>query len=302
MTDPEPPTLSESGSIEVGPPDPEQQYGEDVVFQFNWTDDDGNVSAEGLISRGAGGLVISNIDVWTQYTGGVTHQILRAVPLGDILALARTSIALVDDAVSAHPIVVPPAKHTAMTDDLLRDVARAYLEESSEGKDRAVVARLEQLFGRPRGTITTWISRARKEGWLGPATRGRVGAEPGPKLVAWMNKIVGDLHDVTTMAREVAEAWGGATPGVVSQALRAYDDIAERDISHQMGLPPLQAAVASQVLYGRSLGAELEERTARANGDREAAFSKFSNDLRAEFKARAEAHYKEWVENQSGHS
>lgn len=73
-----------------------------------------------------------------------------------------------------------------MTDDLLRRVAMAYLEETGPGKDRAAITRMEQRFDRPRGTILTWVNRARKEGWLGPAVRGRMGSEPGPKLANWI--------------------------------------------------------------------------------------------------------------------
>jgi transposase len=40
-------------------------------------------------------------------------------------------------------------------------------------------------FDRPEGTLRTWVSRARKEGWLGPGSKGRIGAEPGPLLLAW---------------------------------------------------------------------------------------------------------------------
>lgn len=158
----------------------------DAVGGFSCSNDYGTVTAD--VTRTPAGLAISRIELRTQLPEGITHKALRAVPLGEILAQARSREDLA--AVSAaRPIRIPPLRHAAMTDELLRDIARAYLEESSGDKDRAVVKRLEERFGRPRGTIVTWISRARKEGWLGPATRGRVGAEPGPKLAEWLSRI-----------------------------------------------------------------------------------------------------------------
>jgi transposase len=70
-----------------------------------------------------------------------------------------------------------------LTDDLLRRVAVAYLEETAPGKDRAAVTRVAARFDRPVKTINNWIARARNEGWLGPAAQGRAGADPGPRLL-----------------------------------------------------------------------------------------------------------------------
>lgn len=286
MTDADPNTPIAVGDVTLYPPEPDDHGGD--VFGFYWHTPNGGIEADGGISRSAGGVVISEVRVSTQMSSGVTHQMLRSVPLGEILAVARAELTSADDAVQAHPIVVPPGKHTAMTDELLRNVARAYLEESS-GKGRGVVKRLQERFDRPEGTIITWISRARKEGWLGPAVSGRVGAEPGPKLMAWMRQVIGDSENTTREARRIAEAWGGATPGVVAQALRAYSDIAERDISHHMGLPPLETAVAAQVLYGRPLSAELAERQERAGDSYEDALSALLVELHGEFNKRAES-------------
>jgi hypothetical protein len=76
------------------------------------------------------------------------------------------------------------AKRTEMTAELLRSVAIAYIEESEVGTGRGLLNRMSERFGRPEGTVRTWVSRARKDGWLGPGARGRAGAEPGPKLLA----------------------------------------------------------------------------------------------------------------------
>lgn len=158
-----------------------------VVLTFGWFDDGLEVSGD--VSRGASGLMISRVEVTSPAPKGITHQLLRKAPLGDILATARAYLARQETVLSVVTEAPSPSKraqHTPMTDDLLRRVAMAYLEETGPGKDRAAITRMEQRFDRPRGTILTWVNRARKEGWLGPAVRGRMGSEPGPKLANWI--------------------------------------------------------------------------------------------------------------------
>lgn len=77
---------------------------------------------------------------------------------------------------------------TPMTDELLRQVALAFIEETGPGKDKRAIQRMAERFDRPEGTLRTWIARARKEGWLAPGSKGRIGAEPGPKLTASMGR------------------------------------------------------------------------------------------------------------------
>lgn len=154
-----------------------------IVGSFARSDDGGTVTAE--VTRTSAGLVVSRVEVSTRLPGGVTHQVLRQAPLGDFLAQARSRVELVD---RGQPIRIPPQRHAVITDEVLRDVARIYIEECSTG-GRGVTGRMQKRFDRPQGTIITWISRARKEGWLGPAVPGRVGAEPGPKLLAWINQM-----------------------------------------------------------------------------------------------------------------
>lgn len=142
----------------------------------------------GEVARTSAGLVVARVSISTELSGGVTHEMLRGVPLGEILAEARSRAALAES-LAALPIRIPPPRHATMTDEVLRDVARAYLEECASN-GRGVTGRMQDRFGRPQGTILTWITRARREGWLGPGVRGRLGAEPGPKLIAWAAKVV----------------------------------------------------------------------------------------------------------------
>lgn len=143
-------------------------------------------AVSGDVERGPFGLVVSRLEITAQTAAGVTHHLLRKVPLGSLLAEARAHVAA-----SEPPALEAPSdgasntgsRYVAMTDDHLRKVAMAYLRETAPGKDRAAISRMEQEFGRPRGTILTWITRARKEGWLGPAVRGRLGSEPGRRLI-----------------------------------------------------------------------------------------------------------------------
>jgi len=174
-----------SGVVELyGPPAAARGSGE--VARFLWRGEDMDVA--GSVVRSGAGLVISRVEITARAAAGITHHLLRKVPLGSLLAEARAHAAA-----SEPPALEAPSDSTdhtgsgyvAMTDDHLRRVAMAYLRETAPGKDRAAISRMEQEFGRPRGTILTWITRARKEGWLGPAVRGRLGSEAGPKLNAY---------------------------------------------------------------------------------------------------------------------
>lgn len=158
-----------------------------TLVSFAWQGDD--IAAEGDVSRRSTGLVISRLEVRSPASEpvGLTHQLLRKVPLGKILAVARARFAQNESAhlrLAGGPSAgtLPPGR-VQVTDELLRQVASAYLEETRPGKDRAVLQRLADRFQRPKGTVRTWLGRAREEGWLGPGVQGRPGAEPGPRLL-----------------------------------------------------------------------------------------------------------------------
>ncbi|MFE1885474.1 hypothetical protein [Streptomyces diastatochromogenes] len=146
--------------------------------------------AKGDVTRGAQGLVISRIELTAaDLTGnGITGSLLRRIQVGDILHLARATTARA--AQSAEPpqiIEYPPNRprsggRSALSDELLRSVAVAYLAETAPGRPSGAVKRMAQEFDRPEETVRSWISRARKAGWLGPSVKGRAGAEPGPLL------------------------------------------------------------------------------------------------------------------------
>ncbi len=68
-----------------------------------------------------------------------------------------------------------------LPDDLLRDVAVAYLAELQNG--RGVLRRLGERFERPESTMRDWVRAARREGFLTtPGKAGSRGALPGPRL------------------------------------------------------------------------------------------------------------------------
>lgn len=166
---------------------PHHDIGIGNVHSFAWEDDE--MAVQGEITRSPTGLVISRLEVKVAegVSAGLTHQLLRRVPLGEILAAARNwrpelqhSYLHMRGGPSASTL--PPGR-IPITDDVLRQVAVAYLQETVPGKDRAVLQRLADRFERPKGTVRTWLQRAREDGWLGPAVQGRMGAEPGPRLL-----------------------------------------------------------------------------------------------------------------------
>lgn len=151
-----------------------------IAARFKYRAD--GVEMAGDVVHSPTGLAVTRIEVRGTSPQGIKHRLFRALPLGAIIAEVQASLTPPSlRATERHPL--PPGR-TAMTDDLLQQVAIAYLDESGPGKDRAVIHRLAHRFGRPQGTVRTWVWRARQEGWLGPGTRGRKGAAPGYRLLA----------------------------------------------------------------------------------------------------------------------
>ncbi|MET8134655.1 hypothetical protein ABZV24_22330 [Streptomyces sp. NPDC005251] len=161
-----------------------------VVATFEARPASGEWLAKGDITRGSQGLVISRVELQAvDPTGsGITGSLLRRIQVGDILHLARATTARA--AQSSEPpklIDYPPSRprsggRGALSDELLRSVAVAYLAETAPGRPSGAVKRMALEFDRPEETVRSWISRARKAGWLGPSVKGRAGAEPGPLL------------------------------------------------------------------------------------------------------------------------
>jgi transposase len=183
------------GAILLRTPDSEEAAQAGVVRHFTWHGKETDVSGD--ISRGEAGLVVSRVEITAQSPVGLTHRLLR-LPLGEVLAQARVDVARSETEAGTRPTAeapIPPGR-VLMTDDLLRRVAITYLEETESGGNRAVLQRMADRLGRSRGTVRTWLGRAREEGWLGPGVQGRPGAEPGPKLIAERVEELGKLYEI----------------------------------------------------------------------------------------------------------
>ncbi|MFG1916161.1 hypothetical protein [Micromonospora sp. NPDC048898] len=140
---------------------------------------------------------------------GITGALLRAIPVGRILAWAHDAMANNEWREKGLPTLsqagvrlVPPTElapdtraalersaaastrkkgRPPLSDELLEDVALAYLEEAKRG--RGLTARLAARFDRPNETIRDWIHACRKRGYLSQGTIGRRGAQPGERLL-----------------------------------------------------------------------------------------------------------------------
>lgn len=149
-----------------------------VAAQFTYKD--GEVEIKGHVSRGCSGLSITRVTVTAPLPGGVTHNMLRDAPLSAILRQARA-----ESMPAIQPMQIPRTSgRTPMTDELLRAVALAFIEETGPGKDRRAIQRMAKRFERPEGTVRAWIARARKDGWLAPGSKVRIGAEAGRRLAS----------------------------------------------------------------------------------------------------------------------
>jgi len=153
---------------------------------------------KGTVAQGPRGLVISRLEVLPEAesdtaTQSVTSRMLRAVPLGEILTQTQhwtkaftvvtvPMIQTADEILAAHAPASPGPGRAPLPDELLRQVAEGYLMELGQGL-RGAVQRLAEQLDRPEGTVSNWVAKARKDGWLGPASQGRAGATPGPRLM-----------------------------------------------------------------------------------------------------------------------
>ncbi len=176
-------------SLVVEPLPPDQQPNGDVA-RFEYRNDTHAFTARGTVRRGENGLTISRLEI-SPDNGDISIRVLRSIPLGELLGRLRESvpapIGQVTASVASSRACTCAHRHggrTPLTDDHLRSVAVAYLEETGPGKGRGALQRVVARFDRPEGTVRTWLRMARREGWLGPGMQGRAGAEPGPRLRA----------------------------------------------------------------------------------------------------------------------
>ncbi|MFD8948545.1 hypothetical protein ACFV0B_06790 [Streptomyces xanthophaeus] len=199
-------------SVEIAEPSAAQKAA-GIVGVFTHSSTDG--TTQGAVARSDQGLVISHLAVTPAASGSrpgsVTARLLRDIPVGRILDSARTWLAVnemraaaaasgddgpflmvfgglptrtADEIIAAHSPAQASPGRVPLPDELLREVAEGYISESAPGRPRGAVKRLAAALERPEDTVSRWVARARREGWLGPGAAGREGAEPGPKLVA----------------------------------------------------------------------------------------------------------------------
>lgn len=272
---------------------------DNVIAHFSYAPEE-PWSIFGDVARGPHGLVISRMEILTEEaSSGVTAGLLRKIQIGEVLSAIRAKAALESARREGTRVLlreepVPglfaegdkekPRRRggrAPMTPDLLREVSLAYLRETAPGAPVGGMKRMAEQFGRPEETIRTWVTRARKDGWLGPSAKGRAGAEPGHKLIVWLGEQMnsdGALHKETC---SIAIAFGADDPEATAvAATRAYRDQAELEFPSRVAVGPLLLNVVAQVLYGRSIGAELAARAGASEEDRERALDEIGREVR----------------------
>lgn len=171
-----------------------------VVAHFSYEEPGELWSVFGDVTRSDQGLVLSRLEISpSPSASGITAGLLRKIPVGEILASVRikalweaeqkagTRALLGQEPVAGVFREGDEAKprrsgRAPLTQELLREVAVAYIEENGPGKPAGAMRRIAERFGKPEETMRNWVTRARRDGWLGPSVKGRAGAEPGPRL------------------------------------------------------------------------------------------------------------------------
>lgn len=263
VTNDQPATQSDRDDAELDPVtvvirtpnDDAQAQGVVAHFDAIFTDLD-DVAATGDVARGPSGLAVTRIEISATAPGGVTARVLRNIPVGRVLRNVQAGLVSPLGVAGNAPRT---SGRTQITGDLLRDVAVAYLVETGPGKDRRAIQRLAERFDRPEGTVRGWVARARQEGWLGPGSKGRMGAEPGPKL---LNLPVGRPGGPTasSLIDLLLKKLGGTTKAQVFPAMLNADRQPEQQVGRELGVPPVYAAALAFAIWGRSPSEEMERR------------------------------------------
>jgi hypothetical protein len=146
-------------------------------------------------------------DDWEDDTGEATSattslptSLMRQIPLSRLMAQVRVDLVrraatapareqwaqhvlAVAGSLEDEPIRGPG--RAALSDDLLFDVAVAYLEEAEHG--RGVWGRMATRLGQPEARVRELIRAARKRGYLSDAEPGKRDAQAGPRMLAEMH-------------------------------------------------------------------------------------------------------------------
>ncbi|MFT9670524.1 hypothetical protein ACMZ5F_11345 [Streptomyces rhizosphaericola] len=190
--------------LDLEPPTADEE--EARTRRFSYVSDAG-WRATGVVAAGRANPGIRVLELQaTSPNADVTASLLRRVSVGALLAdiqqelsredARRLGVASMDevpyytsedfDQSGDKPIELPlPDGYVRMSDTLLRRVAEEYLKEARPGSPPRPWERMAVTFGRPPETVRTWVSRARKAGWLAGGVRGRLGAGPGPRMLGY---------------------------------------------------------------------------------------------------------------------
>jgi hypothetical protein len=162
----------------------------------------------------------TDLAVSDQLAGGITADVLRAVPVGklrasiqrEVLAQERFDVLQVElgrlRAVGGHRKAAAEAVRgkklgrgrPRRTDEFYRQVALIALQIQAEGMPKGGLRRaVGTRFGATPVTVRDWFSRCREIGYLGKTHQGQRGVMPGQRLH-------GDETDATDVGRRPANS------------------------------------------------------------------------------------------------
>lgn len=117
----------------------------------------------------------------------IEHRLLTVAEREEARKRAREARGALTEVMEYLRTTRPGRGRAADNQEWYGHVARVYLDFYAQHGQRTVKAMAVFLDAAPN-TVYWWVRRAREQGWLTKGQQGRAGANPGPRLIQWLEE------------------------------------------------------------------------------------------------------------------